>query len=238
MKKTLSLSNAYSDLFNKSEYVKDLVLISCSLLFLVLAGKYLKINYLYLLGAWVYEGYLCLVANNVINKVEPVLDIVTSPNGIFKTGLKFLFLSLIYIFGIFIVGLIVFILFAKSLIFTMTIIVPLSLFIKTFGFLLFSENLKIKDGFNFVKAINSFKSDWKEYFIAFGKLIFMYIVAIAIAMGIAMFLVSINLTKSIALAISTFISGIYIFVAIYAYCHLLAQIYAQSLSKMKDIKND
>lgn len=226
MQLNFSIKKAWTDLFSNKKYVYELFLLMLFFAIIEIIGKVLKIEKIVIwLPLIFFGGYLTLIANNIIKGSEPVLENIFSfkknNRNLILVGLKSAVLTVSYLVIIFILGAlsILFLNFIKisgniAFILYFSIIMFLMVFIFILGSLLFSENLRIKDGFNIKRAIASFKLAWGAYILAF----FVY------------FLMAIIRETNIIFICSILVPIFYFF------NHAIAQIYKYTLSKMDETK--
>lgn len=253
-----SFNKAFSDLFDNKKYAFELFSLIILMIVLNIVAQFSQLKLLPILGYWVWLGYLFLMCNNVINGKEPVLaDIFSNSKGrnIFLIALKFFGLALVYGIFIGILWLILSMLFTNlfampknnALILSILVSFPLFLFVSFFSLLLFSENLKFRDGFNLKKALLSFKCAWKDYLAVFVFLIIFYILCIVAVIPVFLVLgvlaggmvksglhINYSMISAISLILGTIWGNTFGFVLGYFYHNILAQVYKYTLVKIND----
>lgn len=179
MSLNFSLKQAWNDLFSKPKYIVELLIITAVCIILELLGTVYPIKGPRFLSSIVLGGYTCLIAYNIINSKEYVLENIFNNSDlskfIFLVGLKaalidaiyfvFLLLPPIFYLGIYFA----FKHFPVELttIIVMLILTPILFYVSIFPTIVFSQKLKFIDGFNFVKMFRTLKLAWKDYLVCF-----------------------------------------------------------------------
>lgn len=179
MQLNFSLKRAWDDLFSKPKYVIQLLIVTAIYMILELIESIYSIRGFRFLSSILICGYTCLFAYNIINSKEKVLENIfnnaDTKEFILLVGLKAALIDAIYFAllllpSIFYIGLYFGLKHFPaelSTILLMLILSPLLFYVTIFPTIIFSENLKFIDGFNFVKAFKTLKTAWKDYILCF-----------------------------------------------------------------------
>lgn len=179
MQLKFSLKKAWEDLFSKPKYIIQLLIVTVICIILELLGTVYSIKGPKFLSSIVLTGYTCLIAYNIINLRERILEnIFNNPETnkfILLVGLKAVLIDAIYFVLVFlppIFYLAIYLGFSHvpvelSTIIAMLILSPLLFYVSIFPTITFAENLKFLDGFNFVRAFRTLKTAWKDYLLCF-----------------------------------------------------------------------
>ena len=235
-----SFNKAYTDLFNNKKYVWELL--SFVLMFYVveLFQSVIKSSSSNSFISIMLGGYLCIMANNIIHDKEPVLgDIFKRKDNKISfifAGFKQGMVQVAYFAVLAIVGCNAASFLKNSYgisnieawVLIAVIMLPVIVFLVISSFVLVSENLSFRDGFNLIKALKSFKYAWKEYIIA-GALYIISLILIALIISIAEMIFKNQITSQVG-AVITYLT---IVISSYFSSHLIAQAYKYSLIKMK-----
>lgn len=179
MQLNFSLKKAWDDLFSKPKYIVQILIVTVVCMILELLGTVYSIKGPRFISSIVLTGYTCLIAYNIINSKDEVLENIFNNSDtnkfIILVGLKAALIDAIYFAllclpPVFYLGLY----FAfrhfpteLSIIIVMLILSPLLFYATIFPTITFAENLKFIDGFNFVKAFRTLKTAWKDYLLCF-----------------------------------------------------------------------
>lgn len=179
MQLNFSLKKAWDDLFKKPKYILQLLIVTIICMILELLGTVYSIKGPKFLSSIVLCGYTCLIAYNIINAKEGVLENIFNNSDTHKfillVGLKAALIDAIY-FVLFFLPPVFYLGFyfafkhfpvELTTIIVMLILSPLLFYVTIFPTITFSENLKFVDGFNFVKAFRTLKTAWKDYILCF-----------------------------------------------------------------------
>ncbi|MDD3722649.1 MAG: hypothetical protein PHW92_09205 [Lutibacter sp.] len=179
MQLNFSLKKAWNDLFGKPKYIIQLLIVTVICIILELLGTVYSIKGPKFLSSIVITGYTCLIAYNIINSKEEVLENIfnNSETGkfILLVGLKAALIDAIYLVLLFLPPVFYLGLYfgfkhfpaELSTIIVMLILSPLLFYVTIFPTITFAEEFKFIDGFNFVKAFRTLKIAWKDYLLCF-----------------------------------------------------------------------
>ena len=179
MQLNFSLKKAWNDLFSNPKYIVQLLIVTVICMILELLGTVYSIKGPKFLCSIVLAGYTCLIAYNIINSKEEVLENIFNNSETAKfillVGLKAALIDAIYFIFLFLPPVFYLGLYfgfkhfpaELSTIIVMLILSPLLFYVTVFPTITFAENLKFIDGFNFVKAFRLLKSAWKDYLLCF-----------------------------------------------------------------------
>lgn len=179
MQLNFSLKRAWDDLFSSPKYIFQLLAVTAICMVLELLGHISPVKGPKFLSSIIIIGYTSLIAHNIINAKEKVLENIFNNKEtnkfILLIGLKGTLIAAIYFVLLFLpptfyLGLyFVFKHFPLELfiITIMLILSPLLFYVSIFPAITFAESLKFVDGFNFIKAFKTLKSAFKDYLLCF-----------------------------------------------------------------------
>ncbi len=229
MKLNFSFKKAYTDLFSDKKYIWGLL--SFALIYYIF--DLLKSDPLAKLIASFLLGYICVIANNIIQNKNPVLaNIFNKLWNIYWIGWKiqmvqFLYSIIIILPGYLIVkflndsyGVSIF----SGIILLCLIFLPVIAFFLISSFVLFSENLSFKQSFNLLKSTKSFKYTWIEHSIT---IIYSSIYIVFVIMVVSIINAIINCDQ-----IADFLLYALLTFGFYFSSHFIAQSYKYALSQM------
>lgn len=178
MKLNFSLKKAWTDLFSDKKYIWQLLAVATLYMIIELSGDIYQIKGPKFLATIIIGGYTSLIAYNIINSKEKVLDNIFNNSETNKflllVGLKATLINSIYMLlplvptfylGVYF-GLMHFPT-ALAITITMIILSPILFYTTIFPTITFAETLKFTDGFNFIKAFKTLKAAWKDYLLCF-----------------------------------------------------------------------
>lgn len=179
MQLNFSFKKAWNDLFSDKKYIWQLLAVTVVIVFLELLGDIYPIKGPKFLATIIIAGYTSLIAYNIINSKERVLNnIFNNPETnkfILLVGLKLAIIESIYLFCFYIPGfpLALFLMFRCHLspefttLLVMLILSPILFYMTIFPSITFSKNLKFIDAFNLKNAFKTLKFAWKDYLLCF-----------------------------------------------------------------------
>lgn len=184
MQLNFSLKQAWDDLFSSKKYIWQLLAATAIYMALEFLGDIYSIKGPKFLASIIIGGYTSLIAYNVINSKERVLENIFNNNEnhkfILLVGLKVAIIESIYLLFLIIPGFpLAFYLtsfhFDPSLatLILMLILSPVLFYLTIFPSIVFAENLNFIDAFNFKKAFSTLKLAWKDYLLCFVITFFM-----------------------------------------------------------------
>ena len=178
MQLNFSLKKDWDDLFSTNKYIWQLLAVTVVFMIIELAGDIFQIKGPKFLATIILSGYTSLIAYNIINDKERVLEnifnIPETNKFILLVGLKAALIDAIYMIVPLVPAFYLGVYFGfshfpkeASIITLLIIISPILFYITVFPTLVFAENLKFIDGFNFKKAFRALKLAWKDYLLGF-----------------------------------------------------------------------
>lgn len=191
MQLNFSLKKAWDDLFSNPKYIVQLLIVMTIYILMEFIGTVTPIKGPEFFGSIIIAGYTSLIAYNIINSKEKVLEnIFDNPETnkfILLVGLKNALISTIYFavllfipifyLGFFVGFIHIHIPIELGVILIMLILSPLLFYSTIFPSITFAENLKFIDAFNLKKAFKALKSAWKDYLFCF---LIMWLIALVI----------------------------------------------------------
>lgn len=251
MKLNFSFKKAYYDLFSNKKYIIELLFFPLIYLLDDSLKSAFKLHSSNIAEA-LFTGYLCLMANNIIQGNEPILGNLPTLANLYVTkdektnllkfdliwaGFKNSIVQLIYFSVLGILGFLTFMIlktyygfeFLKGIIVTGVLFSPLIMFVNVSLFVLFCENLSFMDSFNLIKSAKSFKHVWKEYLLL-NAVLFTYYLASLFVVLIYKHNIFINTELSSIIKLLFFLFSV---IFGYFYSHYIAQSYKYALLQMK-----
>jgi len=236
MKLNFSFKKAYNDLFSNKKYIWQLLSFTLIYFILNVLEIILKCKDSSGFGYTILFGYLCLMANNIIQEKEPVLaNIFNKKWNIFWIGWKNGIVEIIYCAALMIPGYLIVIslkhYYGIKILFGIILLcitfLPLIIFIWVSSFILFSENLSITESFNLIKSFKSFKYVWKEYLFSSSLYVICFTLMYVIYAIFHIFFKNFYFDQTANLVMYSFLV-----ISNYFCLHFIAQSYKYSLSKI------
>lgn len=174
-----NLKRAWDDLLSRPKYVVQLLIVTAICMILELLGDISPVKGPKFLGTIIIAGYTSLLAYNIINSKEKVLENIfnnaETNKFILLAGLKLTLIEAIYFVLVFLPPMFYLIIgFAfshipkeLSIFLILLILSPILFYLTIFPSITFAQNLKFSDGLNLKKAFKTLKSAWKDYLLCF-----------------------------------------------------------------------
>lgn len=268
MQTNFSLRKAWDDLFSEKKYIWQLLTITVIYICLEFLGNVYQIKGPKFLASIILGGYMSLLAYNIINAKEKVLENILNNSEMNKfflwVGLKTAIIESLYELCFFIpafplgfyLGLNFHLNAALATIIVMLTLSPLLFYITIFPTITFAQNLKFTDAFNFKKAANTIKFAWKDYLLCFaimfviffGIFIFCFSIFYVISL-IQNNVININLIIarflnlkwayfSLKLPQNSIIMSFANVISSYFATHIVAQVYKYTLKEKNKVENE